>query len=131
MILPEKVLSKMSAKDRAKLPGKSGLLAAECEAIQLAKSEKELQSQIAALLRRMGIYAISQPTHKRSNLKIGTPDFVFAVKGRPVAWECKMPGQKPREEQIEAMRQMSLNGWLCDVITRYDEALALFNQLNK
>lgn len=121
----------MNPKDRAKLPGASGMTAAECEQVQIAKSEKELQAQIAAMLRRNGIFVISQPTHKRSNLKIGTPDFVFAVNGRPVAWEIKMPGQKPREEQLEAMRAMSMNGWLCDVIRSYDEALRLFNEINK
>lgn len=131
MILPDKVLTKMSKADRAKLPGASGKTAAECAEVQIAKSEKELQAQIAGMLRRNGIYVISQPTHKRSNLKIGTPDFVFAVAGSPVAWEIKMPGQKPREEQLEAMRQMSMNGWLCDVIRSYDEALKLFTELSK
>lgn len=131
MILPEKVLSKMSKADRAKLPGKSGLTASECAEVQIAKSEKELQAQISGMLRRHGIYAISQPMHKRSNLKVGTPDFLFSVKGRAIAWEIKMPGQSPREEQLFAMRQMSMNGWLCDVIRSYDEAFRLFNELNK
>lgn len=131
MILPEKYLKRMSKESRAKLPGASGKTAAECAEVQIAKSEKELQAQIAGMLRRNGIYVISQPTHKRSNLKIGTPDFVFCVKGRAIAWECKMPGQKLREEQLTAQTQMAHNGWLFDVIYSYDEALQLFKELNK
>jgi hypothetical protein len=131
MILPEKFLKRMSKADREKLPGASGMTAAECEAAQIARSEAALQSQIVAMLERDGIYVVKQPTNKRSQLRIGTPDLLFAVKGRPVAWEVKMPGNKPRLEQVKSMAEMTANGWLCDVIFSYDEALNLFRQLNK
>lgn len=127
-VLPDNFLKRMSPKDRAQL-GKAGATAAECEAAQIARTESQLQAQIIAMLERNGIFVIYQRTNKRSQLKEGTPDLLFAVDGRPVAWEVKMPGQKPRESQLEAMRAMSLNGWLCDVIRSYDDALSLFTQL--
>lgn len=125
------MLKCMSKDQRAKLPGKSGMLAAECEAVQIAKSEKELQAQIAAMLRRNGIYVVIQPTNKRSNLTPGTPDILAVIKGRPIAWEIKYQKGVVSTEQAAAMDQMEHNGWLCDVIRSYDEALNLFNELNK
>ncbi len=129
-VLPDRFLTKMSATDRAKL-GTAGMTAAEGQQIAIAKTERELQNQITAMLRRNGIWPIVQRMDRRSNIAIGSPDIVFAVKGRPVAWECKLPGKKPTAEQEDAMRIMSANGFLCDVIHHYDEALGIFNELTK
>jgi hypothetical protein len=129
-VLPDKFLSKMDKSDRAKL-GKAGATAAECEAVQIARSEKELQNMIVTTLRREGIFVIQNRMDKRPTVAAGTPDLLFVVKGKPIAWECKMPGQKLRQDQLTAQTQMSHNGWLFDVIYTYDEALRLFNELNK
>ena len=128
-VLPENILRLMKAKDRAQL-GKAGLLASECHQIALAKSEKELQGQIENMLRLANVqWPMRQRTDKRSNLPIGTPDILFVFQGVPVAWEIKMPGQKPREDQERAMRDMTADGWKCSVVKSYDEALALLAEL--
>jgi len=129
-VLPDKFLSKMSKADRAKL-GKAGATAAECEAAQIAKSEAELQMQIKSLLERNDVWPIHQPTRKKSQLKPGTPDILFCVQRTAVAWEVKMPGKSLDADQITARDVMIKNGWLYDVIRTYDEALRLFNELNK
>lgn len=130
-VLPENILKRMDAKDRAKLPGKSGMTIAEIESQQIAKCETELQTQIKSMLERNGIWVIHQPTRKRSQLRPGTADILFAVRGRPIAWEVKMPGNTLDEDQLVAQTQMAHNGWLFDVIYSYDEALRLFHELNK
>lgn len=130
-VLPEHILSKMAPADRAKL-GKAGLLAYECHQIALAKSEKELQGQIENMLRLADVHwPMRQRTDKRSNLPLGTPDILFVFRGVPVAWEIKMPGQKPREDQERAMRDMTADGWKCAVVKSYDEALALLAEIRK
>jgi hypothetical protein len=90
----------------------------------LAQSEKHLQEQIEGLLRRSGYFPIRQRMDRKSNIVIGCPDILFASRaGRAMAWEVKMPGQKPRPEQEQAMAAMAHAGWSVAVITSYDEVL--------
>ena len=129
-VLPDHILTLMRPEDRATL-GKAGLTASECSKMAEAKSEKHLQQQIEAMLRRNGIYVVRQRMDRKSNVQIGTPDFLFAVNGTPAAWEVKMPKAPLREEQREALAEMSneANGWRTSVVRSYDEALGLFNAL--
>ena len=103
--------------------------AAEAQDSAVAKSERELQNMIVAMLRRNGIWVIQQRMDKRSNVAEGTPDILFVVRGIAVAMECKMPGKKPTKQQDEAMHIMETNGWRCFVITDYADALATFLSL--
>lgn len=121
MILPNNILKCMKPEDRAPL-GKAGMTTEEAGAAFVAKRESELQSQIEQMLSREGIYVVRQRTDRKSTVRIGTPDLLFAVNGQAVAWEVKMPKQHPRPEQVAAMEHMARNGWRVAVIHSYDEA---------
>lgn len=133
-VLPNSFLKRMAPADRAKL-GKAGQTAEEAEAAFVARTESELQLQIKAMLNRNGIHVIRSRMDKRTTTANGTPDLLFAFPlpgsghAIPVAWEVKMPGKKPTDDQIETLLAMSKNGWQTAVVKSYDEALGLFNRL--
>jgi hypothetical protein len=112
----------MDPRDRAAM-GKSGKTAAECREIAEAKTEKHLQQQLEAMLRRNDIVVIRQRMDRKSNTTIGLPDILFALNSIPVAWEVKLPGKNPTDEQKKMHTAMSLNGWQVRVIRSYDEGL--------
>lgn len=128
-VLPNSILTKMSAKDRATL-GRAGMTAEEAEAAYVAKNEADLQKQIIAMLNRNGIHVICSRTGKRTTTAAGTPDLLFSVNGASVAWELKVKGNKPSKEQIDTMRDMAANGWKCSVLYSYDDALAKYRELS-
>jgi len=129
-VLPDKFLTKMSKADRTKL-GKSGMTAAECEAAQIARSEAELQMQIKSLLERNDVWPIHQPTRKKSQLKPVMPDLPSLVRSALLILVRNLSGKSLDADQITARDVMIKNGWLYDVIRTYDEALRLFQELNK
>lgn len=131
-ILPENILSKMSKADRESL-GKGGRTRAECEADFVAKSEKDLQSQLYQLLYRRGHKPRMQRTDKRSQLALGTPDISFEVNGLSVHWECKMPGQKPKPHQVEMMSALAEppNSAIVRVIHSYREGLDHLSEIGR
>ena len=94
------------------------------------KEKKTLQQQIVDHLERNGIIVIKSRTDKKTTTAVGIPDLLFAVKGRAIAFEVKLPGKNPTEEQADMMRLMSRNGWLCLVIHSYDEAVENFRKIN-
>lgn len=94
------------------------------------KSEKVLQQQIVDHLERNGVVVIRSRTDKKTTTAVGIPDLLFAIKGRAIAFEAKLPGKKPTEEQAKMMQLMSRNGWLCIVIHSYDEAVEEFRKLS-
>jgi hypothetical protein len=88
------------------------------------RDEKHLQGQIEGLLKRNGYYPIRQRMDRKSNVAVGTPDILFAARdGRATAWEVKLPGNKPRPEQEQAMREMNEGHWKVAVVTSYAQAL--------
>lgn len=127
-VLPSRVLKLMRPADRAKL-GKAGQTAEEAEAAFVTRTEAQLQSLIQTMLQRNGIYVVHNRMDKRPTVAVGCPDLLFAVNGRPVAWEVKLPGKKPTKEQVEAMLEMDRNGWQTAIVQSYAEALGLFNRL--
>lgn len=129
-ILPDAVLRRMSPEDRKKL-GKAGVTAEEAQASFVAKNERELQSQIASLLRRNRIWTQRDPMHKRRTGTPGTPDFLFAVNGRAIAWEVKFGGGKLRPDQIAAKVAMEANGWNWDCIESLSQAQIALRTLNQ
>lgn len=93
------------------------------------RSEKQLQEQITGFLTRNNTIVIRSRTDTKTSNNVGTPDLIFAVQGRAVAFEVKMPGKKPAKEQREMMLQMTGNGWACFIIHSYDEAVEIFQKL--
>jgi hypothetical protein len=93
------------------------------------KLEKELQNQITGFLERNGTVVIRSRTDRKTSTNVGTPDLLFALQGRPVAYEVKLPGKKPTKDQREMMDRMTGNGWLCFVIETYDQAVTVYRKL--
>lgn len=89
--------------------------------------EKELQAQIAALLRRNDIWFAWSRSDKRTRNVVGTPDFLFVLEEKPFAWEVKIGNNKLSEEQAKTADKMILNGWRHRVIRNYAEALEILN----
>lgn len=125
-ILPENILNKMDKKDRASL-GKAGLTKEEVSDKVMIKNERELQNQIAGYLRLREIAFCRSRMDKKTTNTLGWPDFVFAIEGKPIAFECKMPGKKPDEEQIKCHNAMLKNGWHIHTIYSFDQAVDSIN----
>lgn len=127
-VLPNEFLRCMSEADRASLaPGQ--LLPAEAAAKMTAKDERQLQGQLVGLLRLRGIEPLWFRTDKRTRATVGWPDITFAFQGRAIAWEVKMPGEKPRPEQINVHCLMVRDGWTVDVVHSVDEGRSLLAAL--
>jgi hypothetical protein len=93
------------------------------------RSEKQLQEQIVGFLERNNTVVIRSRMDRKTSTNVGTPDLLFAVKLRPVAFEVKLPGKKPTEEQRNMMLRMTGNGWACFIIHSYDEAVQVYDSL--
>jgi len=127
VILPSNILRRIAPKDR-KAMGKAGMLPEEAEAVQVAKSEKELHTQILSMLMREGIHAFRARMDKKSTIAKGHPDIWFALGGRACAMEVKMPGKPLRPEQEQVISLMRQNGWKVAVVHSYAEARAALDQ---
>lgn len=126
--LPSNIVKCLSKADKAKL-GKAGLTVDEAISKAEAKSEKELQANIHQMLTRRGIYVIRSRMDKKTSNQTGCPDIIFTAEGKPYAWEVKLPKKRPTIEQEAALKQMAGNGWNCSVITSYEQALLILNEL--
>lgn len=135
-LLNDNVLSKMSTLDRKKL-GKAGKLSSEIATTQEIKSEKELQRQCVAMLRLRGIEPLVSRFDKKTRGTVGWPDITFSILapndtiGIPCCFECKLPGQKPRPEQVEMMKRLIANGWWVRTIHSAEEMLAALHELEQ
>jgi len=129
--LPDAVLKRISPEDRkaADLPPPINELVSKAAAKSDAKREKDLQWQIVSWLRLKNVTVLWSATNKRLTITVGTPDILFAIKGRAVAFECKLPGQKPTEDQERVMNGMIRDGWKVAVIHSLDEARAVVASL--
>jgi hypothetical protein len=136
-LLPPSFLRCLSPSDRKSL-GKAGMTPEEAIAKQEVKSERDLQQQIANLLRLRNIEFFWQRMDKRTTGKVGQPDFIFSVlgtqtidgeplvEGYSVAWEAKLPtGELSIEQSQMAIRlQSPPNNWHWRIIRSVDEALS-------
>jgi hypothetical protein len=93
------------------------------------KSEKQLQDQLAGFLERNNIVVVRSRMDKKTGTAVGIPDLLFALRGRAVAFECKLPGKKQTKDQLEMMSKMMVNGWRCYVIEGYDKGVETINKL--
>jgi hypothetical protein len=126
--LPERFLRLMSKADRALFaPGQ--LTNAEAVDKMKAKDERQLQGWLVGLLRLRGIEPLWFRTDKRTAATVGWPDITFAVEGHAIAWEAKMPGEKPRSEQVAVHCRMIRNGWTVEVVHTLEEARVFLDAL--
>ena len=86
-------------------------------------SERDLQQAIQTLLGYKGIQSIRSRMDTRTSNNIGTPDFLFAVKGQAVAWEAKLPKKPLSLEQTVMRSRLEHDGWKYAVIHTIDEAI--------
>jgi hypothetical protein len=93
-------------------------------------TEKDLHVAIRSLLSLKGIEYFESRMDKRTTQRKGTPDFIFAVEGRAVAWECKSPVGKLSKAQEEMHIRLAQwpNYWKIKVIRSLQEAI---KELNK
>ncbi len=130
--LPEAFLSKLSKAQRKPL-GKAGRTASECQDVQVAKSERELQNQIESLLRRRGYLPARQRMDRKSNLAKGMPDFFFSVNGCAVYWEVKFGKGSTSPEQDSMLLQLTQypNKAFATLIFTYQHALDCLKSLER
>lgn len=93
------------------------------------KREKALQENIAALLRQRNIWFRRNRMDKRTTGPVGEPDFIFAIKGKAIAFECKIPPGKVTYEQARCHDAMSENGWWVYVVMSEDAAVTILKSL--
>ncbi len=131
--LPDSILRRITPAERRA----SGLPSPLSELTVLAtvkadkKLEKELQNQIENFLRLRGITVIRSRTDRKTSNNIGTPDLIFAGRGRAVAMEVKLPGRKPTPEQEKFLAALSADGWLVKIVHALDEARAVVVEVEK
>jgi len=127
-VIPEHILRKMSFKDRREL-GVSGLTFTEAEERRVARDERELQDQMAANFRRYEIVANRSRMDKAKTDMVGWPDFTFAVRGQACAFEVKLPGEHPTDDQKICMDRLSANGWLVGIWYSVNDQLRTLREL--
>lgn len=103
-LIPEHILKRIPADVRSKM-GKAGRTIDECQQVAMARDEKHLQGQIEGLLRRSGVWFARQRMDRKSNLRIGVPDFLICLDGRFVAWEIKHDEGKTTPEQDQELAE--------------------------
>ncbi len=123
---PDVFRDKIDAADRQALGLKTK--AQRIEKIERT-SERELQDQIAGLLRVKGIAFAQQRMDRKSNVAKGWPDFVFAHYARPIAFEVKTGRNQQTEEQYQTQNTMELNGWSYHVIRELDQVLTILKAI--
>jgi hypothetical protein len=89
------------------------------------KTEKDLHKSIRHQLLYRGIEFFESRMDKRTTQRKGTPDFVFAVEGRAIAWECKSPVGKlsKAQEEMHIRLEQWPNYWKIKVIRSLQEAI--------
>ena len=87
-LLPDNVLRCLSPDERHKL-GKAGLTCDEAVGRAEVRNERKLQQQVAQFLDLKGVPYCWQRTDRKATGRPGTPDFIFCLKGRFCAIECK------------------------------------------
>lgn len=90
---------------------------------QEMRDEREFQERVCALLRNRGIVYGRSRMDKKTGNTVGLPDFLFAFKGYPIAWELKMPGKVSTKEQEQCQIDMRKNGWHVKVLFTIYEVL--------
>lgn len=117
-VRPQPAALMAEAKERDTLEKTTRLRAAN------GKSEAEIQQSIAAYLDSHGRecfyvwHRMDQPT----TCRVGTPDFVGWIRGKPFALEVKRPGAKETREQAGELLRGQLAGARVAVVHSLAEA---------
>jgi hypothetical protein len=111
----------VDGKDRKPM-GKAGRTWDEIQKSSVAKDERTLQKQIAALLTQRDIWFNRSRMDKRTTNTRFAPDFLFFWNGRGFAFEAKIGKSEPTEGQLDCHCQMRRNGWLVFVVRSVQEA---------
>lgn len=106
--IPENILAKMNPKDRPK--GTAGMTRDDCRNSEIVKTEKELQAQLSALLRRNDLDFINPDMRKKSALPVGWPDYtIFLPNGKTIFWEAKV-WTPLRPDQLRVRARLEAKG---------------------
>lgn len=124
--IPENILRAMPKEDRQRM-GKDWRTWNEIQSDNMARDERTLQKQIAALLSLSDVWYSRSRMDKRTTNKRGTPDFLFVWNGRPYAFEAKIGKAEPTNEQLDCHSQMRRNGWLVFVVRSIEDVRAFLD----
>lgn len=124
MIINDRIASMMSSDDRKKF--KVSLPSERAEKLEQQR-EKELQRLCEQELNRRGIVFLHLSFRARE--KIGWPDLVFAINGKPYAIELKSSKGVINPEQITILTRMSTNGWKARVVRSFEEFLEVIGNV--
>lgn len=114
-LIPDRILKLMPQEERKRL-GKAGLTVEEHQERTKAKTEKQLQYNIASLLRQRNLIFNVSRMDRETTGTVGWPDFTFCLNGRMVCIECKLPGEKPTPEQVNCMAALASQGAFVRVV---------------
>lgn len=121
-LLPRNITACMSESDKRAL-SRNGKTPEESRSLAAAKSEREIQGQIANYLRLLRVPSNRDAMHRKRTGTVGWPDFVFPYRGHFVAWEVKCPwSQNLRPEQSEMARELQRHGTEWRLITSIEDA---------
>lgn len=103
--IPEKMRRCMSRADRRPL-GRAGLTTAEAAAKQMRCAERQLQDDMANLLRQRNLFFDSSRMDRATTNRKGMPDFRIVLPGgRALMVEAKVPGGELEHEQQMVFEQ--------------------------
>lgn len=129
-MLPENILSRMAPEDREAL-GERGRTNNDRREQAIAKDEREIQKQVAGYLRLLNLWHVQSRMDRRTSNTVGTPDFIFVRKGKPVFWEVKCPWSRSlRPEQAKAREAILAEGGEWRLITSLAEAQAHLREID-
>lgn len=121
-VIPENIRRCMPREDRQAI-GQAAMTNADAQAKIDGKRERELQENIASLLRQRNIWFMRQRMDRKTTGTVGAPDFLFAINGKACAFEVKLPGENPTEDQGKCMLAMEDDGWFVRVVRSEMEAI--------
>jgi VRR-NUC domain len=124
MLLPNRILEKMSPADRKEL-GKAGRTAAECIERAEARTERAAQKLFGSWLSLRSVYFIQARSDKRSTIRVGHPDFSIFHAGKVMFIEMKSPSGQLSQEQNECRLGLSRQGFTVAVARGAAEAIAV------
>jgi hypothetical protein len=119
--LPDHILRMIDFAERQKL-GREFRTFEEVQLNAERYTERKLHAQIRNLLSLKEITYFESRMDRRTTQRKGAPDFIFAVRGIPVGYECKTGNSKLRPEQEELLEKMRFNGWHVRIIRSIKEA---------
>lgn len=125
-VIPDHILRLMAPSDRPH--GVAGALKEEIAMSHDIKSERRLQADIANYLNLNNIAFYNPRSDKKSTVAAGLPDFALAIKGKPIAFECKTSAGKVHEHQAMVHEKMRANGWQVHIIRSLREAIKVVRE---